>query len=187
MKPFVWTKMGIESGESLEDIVKRKNAERLAGGGEFWWGIGSSLGSAVREAARSNGGRLPVLFSKMLGRARPADHSPQMVWKWTAWEYGEVRNLPSHAHVISRGALAKEKHYASVCYSESPISLGQRGKPFDPKLCRTPSGKVPGPSQVTALLRGSPEAHKSGPYEVAFQATLVQPWAVKLLRPKPLR
>jgi hypothetical protein len=187
-KSFVWTKMGIESGEGLEDIVRRKDAERIAGGGEFWWGIGSSLGAAVRVAARSNGGKLPVLFSKMLGRAKPADQSPEMIWKWTAWEdeHGRAHSLPSHAHVISRGAQAKEKHYALVCYSESPISLRRGGKPFDPTLCRTASGKVPGASQVTALLSGSPEVHKSGSYEISFEAALVQPWAVKLLRPIPV-
>jgi hypothetical protein len=130
-----------------------------------------------------------VIFSRMLGRAKPADESPEMIWKWTAWqdEHGRTHSLPKHAHVISRGAHAKEKHYALVCYSESPISLGRGGKPFDPTLCRTPSGKVPGPSQVTALLHGLPEAHKSGLYEIAFQATLVEPWAVKLLRPEPVR
>lgn len=31
MQPFVWTKMGVESDEALQDIVKRKEAERLHG------------------------------------------------------------------------------------------------------------------------------------------------------------
>jgi len=187
MKAFFWTKMGIESGEALEDIIIRKDAERTAGGGEFWWGIGTSLGSAVRDAAQSNGGKLPVIFSKMLGRPKPADQSPEVVWKWTEWEdeNGRTHRLPPHAHVISRGAATKAKHYALVCHSESALTLRSGNQPFDPSLCRTASGKVPGSSQVTALLQGSPEAHKSGPYEVAFQATLVRPWAVKLLRPIP--
>jgi hypothetical protein len=96
MKPFVWTKMGVESGEALERIIERKESERLAGGGEFWWGIGSSLGSAVRDAARANDNTLPILFSKMLGRAKPADRSPEMIWKWTAWvdERGRIHNIP---------------------------------------------------------------------------------------------
>jgi hypothetical protein len=181
--------MGVESGEALPDIIKRKEAERVAGAGEFWWGIGSSLGPAVRDAARSSGGKLPVLFSKMLGRPKAADSSPTMIWKWTAWEdeRGRIVSLPSHAYVISRGAEAKERHYALVCYSESPISLGRLVRAFDPNLCRTASGKLPGASQVTALLHGSPEAHKVGPYEVAFEATLVQPWAVKLDRPIRVR
>jgi hypothetical protein len=49
---------------------------------------------------------------------------------------------------------------------------------------RTLSGKVPGASQVTALLRGNPDTHGSGPYEVCFRAVLVEPWHVKLVRPR---
>src|SRR5262245_14455998 len=95
-------------------------------------------------------------------KAKAADTSPAMIWKWTAWEDERRRivSLPPHAYVISRGAEAKERHYALVCYSESSISLGRGGRPLDPNLCRTPSGKLPGAPQVTALLYGSPEAHK---------------------------
>jgi hypothetical protein len=182
---FVWTKMGVESGEDLGRIVQRKEAERVAGKGRFWWGIGNSLGSAVRDDARAQGGALPVLFSKMLGRARPADTSPDAVWRWTGWEdeFGRIHDVPSHVKVLSRGALLKEKHYALVCFSDKPITLASIGPRFDPKLCRTRSDKAPGASQVTALLRGSPDAHLEGPYEIAFRATLVEPWAVKLVRP----
>jgi hypothetical protein len=189
MNAFVWTKMGVEAGEALEAIVKRKEAERIAGSGEFWWGIGTSLGPRLGLAARSNGGRLPVLFSKMLGGAKAADQSPSMVWKWTEWEdeQGATHKLPRHAHVTSRGDQIKKKHYALVCHSDTAIALRSRGQPFDPALCRTPAGKVPGSSQVTALLHGSPKAHTSGPYESSFQATLVQPWAVKLIAPVPVR
>lgn len=60
MDVFVWTKMGAESGEGLEQIVRRKEAERLQGSGQFWWGIGNSLGPAVRGArSLSQGGREP--------------------------------------------------------------------------------------------------------------------------------
>jgi hypothetical protein len=49
---FVWTKMGAESGEGLAQIVRRKEGERVAGRGIFWWGIGTSLGPAVPDRAR---------------------------------------------------------------------------------------------------------------------------------------
>jgi hypothetical protein len=58
MTVFVWTKMGVESGEKLEQIVRRKEAERVKGNGQFWWGVGNSLGPAVRDAARA--GRHPA-------------------------------------------------------------------------------------------------------------------------------
>jgi hypothetical protein len=185
MDAFVWTKMGVESGEGLEQIVRRKEAERLKGNGLFWWGIGNSLGPAVRDAARAQGGKLSVLFSPMLGKPKTADSAPAMIWRWTAWEdeAGNIHVLPPHAKVISRGAEAKNRHYALVCHSDAPLALARGKARFDPSRCRTLSGKVPGASQVTALLQGTPESHRSGQYEVCFRATLVEPWAVKLVRP----
>jgi hypothetical protein len=186
MDVFVWTKMGAESGEGLEDIVRRKEAERMAGRGQFWWGIGNSLGSAARTAARLQGGSLPVLFSTMLSKPRVIDSAPEMVWMWTKWEdeTGRTHDIPSHAKIISRGAVAKDRHYALVCHSEVPLALARGRVHFDPTQCRTPSGKVPGASQVTALLRGRPDGHRTGPYEISFRALLVEPWAVKLVRPR---
>jgi hypothetical protein len=185
MNLFVWTKMGVESGETLEQIVRRKEAERVKGNGQFWWGIGNSLGSAVRDAARTQGGRLPVLFSVMLGRPRAADSAPEMTWRWTSWEDegGRSQAIPLHAKVISRGTGAKDRHYALVCHSDVPLALARGGVRFDPARYRTLSGKVPGSSQVTALLRGNPDSHESGPYEICFRAVLVEPWAVKLVHP----
>jgi hypothetical protein len=182
---FVWTKMGVESGEELAQIVKRKEEERKAGRGIFWWGIGSSLGPAVREHARARGGGLPIIFSKMLGRAKAADSAPTAVWRWMGWEDegGQTRDIPSHVKVISRGDSSKGKHYALVCYSATPLALRDDSVRFDPTQCRTPSGKVPGASQVTALLIGSSVGHARGSYAIAFGATLVEPWAVKLIRP----
>jgi hypothetical protein len=182
---FVWTKMGVESGEALAQIVKRKDEERQAGMGIFWWGIGSSLGSAVRTQARMQNGILPIIFSKMLGRARPADSSPTAVWRWTQWEdeNGRTHKIPSHVKVISRGDPSKGKHYALVCRSNTPLTLRDDGAKFDPAQCRTLSGKMPGASQVTALLIGSSVGHVRGPYTIAFAATLVEPWAVKLTSP----
>jgi hypothetical protein len=186
MDVFVWTKMGVESGEGLEQIVRRKEAERVEGNGQFWWGIGNSLGSAVRETVRAQGGRLPVLFSVMLGKPKATDNAPEMLWRWTGWEdeAGRIHHIPPHAKVISRGAAMKDRHYALVCHSDAPLALAPGGERFDPARCRTLSGKVPGASQVTALLRGNPGTHGSGPYEVCFRAVLVEPWAVKLVRPQ---
>lgn len=186
MDTFVWTKMGVESGEGLEQIVHRKEAERVAGSGQFWWGIGNSLGPAVRQAAKVRGGTLPVLFSVMLAKPKAIDSTPEAIWRWTGWEdeAGRAHVVPPYTKVISRGAAAKDRHYALVCYSDAPLSLARGGKRFDPARCRTLSGKVPGASQVTALLRGNPDAHGSGPYEICIRATLVEPWAVKLVRPQ---
>jgi hypothetical protein len=186
MNMFVWTKMGVESGEGLEQIICRKEDERIAGNGQFWWGIGNSLGPAVRSAARSQGGKLPVLFSMMLGKPKATDSSPEIIWRWTDWEdeTGRIHAIPSHAKVISRGVATKDRHYALVCSSDVPLLLARGGARFDPTRCRTPSGKVPGASQVTALLRGDPDSHSSGPYKICFRALLIEPWAVKLVHPQ---
>lgn len=185
MTSFVWTKMGVESGEGLAQIVKRKEEERQAGRGIFWWGIGSSLGPAVRAHARAQGESLPIIFSKMLGRAKAVDRFPAAVWRWTGWEdaRGQAHNIPPHVKVISRGDPSKGRHYALVCHSAVPLALRDDGVRFDPTQCRTPSGKVPGASQVTALLIGSSVGHAHGSYAIAFSAMLVEPWAVKLIRP----
>ena len=185
MNAFVWTKIGVESGEGLAQIVRRKEEERASGNGIFWWGIGSSLGAAVRERARAQGGSLPVVFSKMLSPAKIDDVSPEIVWRWQKWEdeSGRIHNIPKHVKVVSRGSELKGKHYALVCHSDIPLVLEADGEKFDPTLCRTLRGKAPGSSQVTALLTGPITKHTTGFYQVAFRATLIEPWAPKLLDP----
>jgi len=176
--------MGIESGEQLGEIVARKEAERQAGRNIFWWGIGTSLGPKLGEVARAAGGTLPVLFTKMLSRAKPVDTTPATVWRWTAWEdaNGEVHDIPSHVRLLSRGAAGKHRHYALVCRSEAPIFMREGGARFDPTRCLTPAGKIPDARQVTALLDGDPDGHDTGAYRICFQAVLVAPLCVKLVR-----
>jgi len=185
--PFVLTKPGIEAGESLADIVARKEAERVAGKNIFWWGIGSSLGPAAYKTAQGAGGKLPVVFVLNNRPSRPKEHdvSPAQIFHWTKWEdwNGSVRDVPAFARVTSRGHEVKRAHYALVCYSEGPITFDVNGPAFDPSFCRTALGKRPGSSQVTALVWGDLNAanHKLGQYRIAFRATLVAPWQAKLV------
>jgi len=184
---FVWTKMQTEAGQRLEAIIARKEIERISGSGLFFWGIGNSLGKAVSEAAREAGGTLPVLWSMMKSKPKAIDASPGVVRLWEAYEdaSGKIHEIPPHATVTSR-VSKREHHYALVCHSETPLSLGDSG-PFDPTTCKTTRGKSPGASQVTALLQGDTlNGHKSGSYRVAFRALLVSPWAVKLVRSRIL-
>jgi hypothetical protein len=64
MAPFVWGEVNFDARESPEHIVVRKEAERIAGVGEFWWGVDAPLGITVEVKAEQNGGTLPVLFSR---------------------------------------------------------------------------------------------------------------------------
>ena len=186
MGTFVWTKMGAEGGQSLPRIIALKEAERQAGSGVFWWGIGNSLGVAVHEAAAKSGGTLPVIFSTMLTRHKRADSHPNYVCVWEHWQdqQGIVRPLPPHVLEWSRGNEAKKVHYALVCRSTEPLSIADLGQ-FDPSKCKTVKGKSPGGSQVTALLEEDASMdHSRGEYHRCFKADLVEPWVVKLVRPR---
>ncbi|MGA8552434.1 MAG: hypothetical protein WB678_19605 [Stellaceae bacterium] len=185
MPYFIWSKMQMESGLSLSQILVLKEAERLAGDGVFWWGIGSALDrDAICRAAMNAGGTLPVLFSLMLSRPQRIDTHPDHVNLWTKWEAdGKAQELPIHVLEFSRGH-ARRFHYALIC--RSPIPLTLVSYPFDPSCCRNPSGKPVGSNQVTALLQGDIEDrnHSSGTYHFGFRATLVDPWFVKLIQPQ---
>jgi hypothetical protein len=186
--PFVLTKPGAEAGERLTDIVTRKEAERLAGEkNTFWWGIGSSLGAAVRNAAEDAGGTLPIIFLVNKNPPPPKAHdvAPSQTFRWTKWQGwdGAIYDIPVWTKVTSRGDENKRGHYALVCYSESPIAFDPNGPSFDPLLCKTALGKHPGSSQVTALLWGNMSApqHRNGKYRILFRAMLVRPWQVRLV------
>jgi len=117
---FVWTKMQAEGGQSLASILEIKEAERQAGDGVFWWGVGNSLGSAVRKAATDSGGTLPVLFSQMRSPPKKADTHPSGVCIWNTWKGpdGKEHEIPNHVLEWSRGTLDKKSHYALVCHSD---------------------------------------------------------------------
>ncbi len=183
---FVWTKMQTESGMSLPAILAIKEIERLAGNGVFWWGIGNSLGSEVRVQAKKSNGTLPVLFSLMLSRpkAKDSDLSGLRIWtKCKRDDSSDPVDLPSHVLEFSGNQNGPDHHYALVCHSQIPLAVTSHGA-FDPSRCTTLNGKRPGDSQTTALLKGNPyEDHPEGKYHFGFRATLVEPWAVKLVSP----
>jgi hypothetical protein len=186
---FVWTKIGTEAGEGVDKILARKENERIEGAGIFWWGIGTSLGPALCEQARLTGGKIPVLFCEMLGKAQSHDASPTSTIRWLRWRdwASSEFDVPSFVEVTSRGedrnGKRKDKHYALVCCSETKIDIDRTGRLFDPKNCRTLRGKVPGDSQNTALLEGDfSQSHPNGRYRIAFTANLVSPWQAHLTR-----
>ena len=189
MSVFVWTKIGIETGESIADIIDRKESEHSRGG-VFWWGIGTSLGPALRAEAEKSGGSIPIIFCEMLGKPQNHDVSPPLKVRWTRWRNwdGSEADVPNFVLVKSRGedrsGKSKDKHYAVVCRPSGKLRLNPNGQLFDPRNCRTLSGKVPGDSQNTALLTGDiTRSHPNGRYRITFAATLVRPWQTTLLHP----
>jgi hypothetical protein len=188
MPPFIWSMMGEDAGEKLIHIITRKEAERRTGAGQFWWGLGTPLGDDIEKQAILNGRTLPVLFSEP---KKPASiDSALQVRVWNGWcsISGKSRgDIPKHVFVTSSYNPNKPKqpaHYALVCHSDAQLSLGKCGF-LDPTQCLTFRNKIkPGSSQRTALLTRQ-STHALG-YGVAFEASLVTPWYVKLVRHRVL-
>lgn len=70
-----WARMQAEAGQGLDEIVARKERERRAGGGTFFWGVGNAPAAIVNVLARA---AMPVraIFSVMKSRPKAVDVSP---------------------------------------------------------------------------------------------------------------
>jgi hypothetical protein len=185
---FCWTRFGTEAGQTVEAILDRKEKERSANGGTFLWGIGNSVGSAIKELLRWCN-QPQVVFSPILGAARPMDIRPDTVVAWTSGETvdGEPYELPPHSLVLSgrSGRPNVRPHYALVCYSGSPLAFESSGASllFD-SLRNLISGNPVGWSQVTAVVsRDFNVAGDGKDYPVAFRALLAEPYFIRLRNP----
>jgi hypothetical protein len=187
MTPFVWSLVGEDAGETLDHIVRRKEAERRTGRGEFWWGLGTPLGDSVESAAIVNKGTLPARFSALKPKKGNEDANAK-IQVWNGWHSirkgGQHGTIPDHVLVTSGYAPTEpgkpeKAHYALVCRSDARLALGNHGS-FNSAQCRTvKNNRAPGPSQRAALLTGQ-HTHSRGPYTIAFEANLVGPWYVRL-------
>jgi len=180
-----WTKMQAEAGQDLTDIFRRKEYERRAGNGVFFWGIGSPLDfSRLRSSDR-----VDLVFSTMLSAPKNEDKNPESVLVWRKYvdAAGQEVDLPPHVLLMSRATTKlgpKKRHYALVCYTDKELTLGDDGE-FDPTVYRnagSKGGKV-GFSQVTSLLEKTSEALTPSRYRVNFRAELRRPFIVKLCDP----
>lgn len=183
-----WTRMQAEAGQTLDQIVARKELERQAGQGLFCWGVGNAPAASIGSLARS-GTPVTVIFSKMKGKARLEDSRPRRVLLWRKFRdlNGDERELPANVIITSRGdtkTTEKKRHYALMCFSAAPLSI-KHGIPFDPSAYRNASGAggVIGYSQVTALLRRATVSETTGSYEANFTARLSGSYWVPLHDP----
>jgi hypothetical protein len=175
-----WTRMQAEAGQSLSRIVRRKDLERRAGNGMFFWGVGNAPPRAVPALARI-GAEIDVLFSIMKSRPKLQDVAPSRVLAWRSYvdADGVVRSIPRNVLVTSR-AGSRDCHYALICRSEGTLEIKDLG-PFDPAAYRNYGGGRPvGSSQVTALLERC-QSGEIGEYRVAMSARLVGSMWVKLI------
>jgi hypothetical protein len=178
--------MQTESGEDLSQIFQRKELERLAGGGLFLWGIGNSLRVPTQWSAEE---KIPVIFSRMVSKAKEVDVRPGsvLVWRKFFLPGGALQRLPAHALVTSRAYTSsgpKLTHYALVCRSSNPIGTG-KARPFDPSAYRNMGGdrRPIGFSQVTALVQRTGVESKQSRYAIDLEAVLVSPFVLKLADP----
>lgn len=187
--------MGVEAGQSLGMILKRKELERLSGGGVFAWGIGNSLGGAPALArSASPYSEVDVFFSPMKSAAKSIDVSPAAVLLWQSYvdAEGVVRDLPGHMAVTSRGDSAKESgrrgHYALLCHSDTAITTSDAGVTIDSGRARNFVSLNPlGASQVTAMVRYQAQSEVAPKlYHVAFSAKFHDEGFVRLANPVKL-
>lgn len=187
-----WTRMQAEAGQDLARIIERKEAERVAGEGLFFWGVGNAPSSLIPSLAKCSV-EVPIVFSVMKSRPKRADVTPSGVVVWNGYidASGIERAVPNHALILSRRDSPtgpKKSHYALMCFSDGPLKLN-RGEPFDHRAFCNASGRgAPvGASQVTALLRPSGSEELVADYEVNMRAVLTGSYWVRLTCPVELR
>jgi hypothetical protein len=182
---FCWTRFGSEAGEPIEQILFRKEQERLANGGVFLWGIGNAVGPSISELTRCTA-RPQVVFSPIKTAPRVKDVAPPAVVMWTEAEGldGSDFDIPSNSLVTSSydPETPRPHHYALVCYSSRPlIPLERKHKIGFNQLRNLRTGRPIGASQVTAVVRCNGIAAEVPPmYDVAILADLVSPYFVRL-------
>ncbi len=185
---FCWTRYGTEACEAVEQILVRKERERVANEGFFLWGVGNSIGPSLHELLRHC--REPdVIFSPMRGHPARVDVHPRAVAEWrSGWDlFGRPYTLPRHSVVTSRYTPRRARHFALVCYSETPLLQPSRAEEFSLRDLRNlATGTEVGASQVTCVVaRSLTAANKDGRggYSVGFRAVLREPYFVRLVDP----
>ncbi len=183
---FCWTRFGTEAGEAITEILRRKEAERRANDGTFFWGIGNSVAPGIAQLVRKRP-EPEVLFSPIKGRPRAADAEPEAVVRWRSAETvrGDLFQIPDVVRITSRMATGKRRHYALVCSAEQPLEFANHGQLAFGALQNLVSGRSVGPSQVTAVVRLLRGALVEGAvYAIALRVRLVYPYFVRLLDPE---
>lgn len=182
--------MGSEAGQGLHDIIKRKELERQAGGGLFAWGIGNSVGPAIKYAKTSRpSAELEALFTPMKSAAKAIDVNPSSIVLWRGYEdENGCYELPPHVLVTSRGRSTsgedKRSHYALICHSRRSL-LEQEGEvAIDHHAVRNLVSSNPvGASQVTSIVSYIKAQSRAPSYPVLFRARLVESAFVRLVCP----
>ncbi len=190
---FCWTRFGTEAGQTIEQIFTRKEMERKANDGLFFWGIGNALRPSMLELIQQTESP-EVIFSPVRGAPRPQDSKPDAVVSWTKADglFGDNYDLPKGSLITSRLDIEnpRSQHYALVCHSESPIGLSMADESIEyGQLRNLVSGRKVGASQVTSVVRVDHAVDVDLPksYKVSFRAKLVFPYLIALHSPARLQ
>lgn len=189
---FCWTRFGAEAGQSVEQIFARKEQERATNRGRFFWGIGNAIGPSMLALLQQT--RSPeVLFSPIRSAPRREDAMPSNVVAWTEAKTlgGKGYQLPEQSLITSRldPQRPRSKHFALVCYTESPLTMHVPGDSIPFAMVRNLlTNRTVGASQVTCVVSlefdTSPKTNLT--YNVVLRARLVPPYYIELRAPIPL-
>jgi hypothetical protein len=192
---FVWTKFGTEAGQSISDILRRKEQERISNGGVFYWGIGNAVGRSISELLRQSD-EPEVLFSPIKSDPKTVDVAPESVVAWTvaAGLDGEPYRLPMWSLITSRFSSRRLHHYALVCGSASSLvetdssGCGTTEWVSTSELSNLLTRRPLGSSQVTAVVHRRLETTQisNTKYPIRFRARLVPPYFIRLSEPRAI-
>jgi hypothetical protein len=188
---FCWTRFGTEAGQSADQIFARKEQERVANGGLFFWGIGNAIGPSIAELVRVLD-YPEVLFSPIRSAPRRDDAAPAVVAAWSeaTTMAGELYSLSAQSLITSRldPITPRDVHYALVCYSDrSLFGAASEGKLLFGRLRNLLTKRPVGASQVTAVVQYDRTVNETGAaYGVNLRAALVPPYFIRLRKPMPL-
>jgi len=196
---FVWALMNDNSGEPLENIIRRKNLERKSGTGEFqhifWWGVGNDDGKAV---SLNFDDHIPeVLFSQALEKTQD-DTSSDNPFVWTTYrifdpeigDYGGTScRVPKHIIVHSE---SDARYFAFVCRSRRSLEPTEANLLYRKEMRNLDKNGYPGKTleksqQPAGVVKYSQARRNSkGAYPVDLRANLAHPCFVKLDDPMRL-
>lgn len=186
--------MGAEAGQELADIIRRKDLERECGDGVFAWGIGNSVGPAIKHAKYTEQvSALQALFTPMKAAPKAIDAAPSSIAMWLGYigDADAVEPLPEHMLITSRGQSGsgeeKRGHYALICRSSDSLADRRIQDAIDHHaVCNLVSSNPVGASQVTSVVRYRSTNVRHASYPVLFRAELTGRAFVRLAVPVTL-
>jgi hypothetical protein len=199
------TKFGPESGETVDEILARKDLERRSGTrahkNEFWWGIGEKGAAQSINRLISQHGANVVLFCAIKNQKLPENGSASDILVWRKYRVlgGSVlHDIPKHVLItsaaVTKSARIRRTHFALTCNSSIPIEMGGRVFRFsnphyknlskDGKLGKSARGR----RTTTALVRSTSAPISGAECDtiIDFFADLCAPYCVELSDPKQI-